>query len=228
MTKLSETLELTQKPGYGVQLRFSKVMRVTKTGKLSLSDWYTCREDFYKTWKGRSMICFGTTHPRRFLNFIRIAEKRIEKLGVEKVPATKVGRTNVKGISWIDVSDWWLAEPMRMSFFTEFIRAGTYFDRPLKDNEKPATGCNNGHPDKVDFYTALWMRPMFKTTQAAVLRFLDGYTHYTGKAGLQWYTAMYHNGYQQGPRPVVGPALQKLLVMPKANPLPHSGVDQAT
>lgn len=223
MAELSKTMKLTKNCG-GRDLQFCKAS-ITRTGKLSLSEWHPCRETFYQTWKSTPIICFGAKYPRRLLSFIRITEIRLSKLSGEEIPATKVGRTNCKGITWIEVSSWWRATAIRRSFFTEFIRAGSYYNRPLTNEEKaivisPIYGHTQTLSRKADYWTAMMMRIHFRKTQPAVLRFLDGYTHYTGSRSCQWFTAMFHADYDDGPEagPVCGSRLKKLLVKPPQAP----------
>lgn len=216
----------SSKPNFS--LHFNQIKQVDTNGKMELGTWFKCREKFHEIWD-QPLICFGTKYPRKFLEFIRITEDRISKLSGEQIQGTTAGRTNYKGITWLQVDEWWMSEKMRMSFFSELIRAATLYNRPLSTTDKLQHAINvlpTGTPTlpkRIDYWTAMWLKPHLKATQQAAMRFLDGYTHYTGSSNM-WFKAMFvgelsnqKNLTVDDISPVRGRLLEKLLVKPKLN-----------
>jgi hypothetical protein len=95
--------------------------------------------------------------------------------------------TNRNSVTWLKVSPWWSEQAMRRSLLTALLRASQIYI-PAHDN----------------FEESLWSCRYLKHTQAAVKRFLSGYTWYTGRVC----------GWDRQFRYVTSEQLKKLLVKP--------------
>ena len=238
MPRLAKKINLKQAVTHNPKLQFALARIDKSTKSLVLYEWCSCREVLHNYWTSsphtkRNLMCFGCYYPVKILEFLRITEERIAKLSGEKIVYSKVGRTDQKGINYIEISNFWIANPIRKSFFTELLRAASCYDRPLTNEEKNKIQ-STPKPERADYWTALWMRSYFLQTQPAVLRFLDGHTHYSRRMNHQWLSAMNLNAGYQAPageciQPVRGKLLERLLVMPpkpkakaKAKPKPKA------
>ena len=132
-----------------------------------------------------------------------MAEERIRGKG--RWRRTQVGPTEYPNITWIKLSQFWLNDKMRKSFFTILLRAARHFNSQADDLEK-------------EFERALFKddQGYFNKTKPAVERFMKGFTKYVGSKGM-WYTAMFFDtsaNSSDDTRPVSGQRLKKLLVKP--------------
>lgn len=187
---------------------------VKEEDRFKLGNWKTCREDFAKSWKDHKFIVFshkkgankGSNTSYSIAIFIRMAEERIRGKG--RWRRTQVGPTEYANISWIKLSQFWMNDKMRKSFFTILLRASRHFNSQADDLEK-------------EFERALFSddQGYFKNTKPAVERFMKGFTKYTGTKAM-WYSAMYYDTsvYNSDTTaetmPVRGKRLTKLLVKP--------------
>lgn len=145
---------------------FSKIDYMKADGTLVALEWLYCREYFQDESAGirRFLFCHKPNKCRRIAAFTHRVE---EKLGLAE--RTEIGPTQRYNISWLRVSPWWMCTSMKRSFFTMLLRCGQNYN-PKTDNFEEALFST--------FYT--------KNTEAAVRRFLDGHTRYTGKK-KGWY-----------------------------------------
>lgn len=119
--------------------------------------WYSCREEFDDVFPSRSrkLLFYDDRQGENIARFIEEVEKR---LSVE--PKSEIlGFENVSNVSFVNFSKWWIANRARRQLFTILLRCGTAY--------------------RDDFDRALKSQDYILETQAAVDKFLKGYTHCT-------------------------------------------------
>jgi hypothetical protein len=127
-------------------------------GTLISNAWWDCRELFQDDFtKKTETILFAhkSGHYPRIRTFISIAEELLD------APASEVGPTHRKTITYIIPSDFWTQYPIRRSLFSILLRASVGF--------------------RGDFDSALYRNSYVASTRKAVERFFGGHTTYNGR-----------------------------------------------
>lgn len=144
---------------------YAKIAKFSKN-TIVCHDWVSCREDFLTTSRGLTYFLFKHFHKRRS-NICAFMERVENILRIES--KSIIGPTNRDDVSWIRISPWWSRVHIKRSLYTALLRAGQKF-----------------HPEKKNFYRALFSVDYLAETDMAVLHFLGGNTRYTGKK-QGWY-----------------------------------------
>ncbi len=120
-----------------------------------------CRERFAVSFN--SDVCsLYFKHPAgKSIDVASFILKTEEVLGLKFI--SEFAETNRDTILWIAPSDFWRKCSIRRSLFTIFLRAGNYYD------------C-----DKNNYEEALFRQDYVAPTRKAIIRFLFGFTEYTG------------------------------------------------
>jgi len=127
--------------------------------------WIGCREVFHrranKTFRARGFYFVISKNGREDLaQFIKEVEDRLVLS-----TRTKIHQTNLPDVVYIDPSRFWFRQWMRFSLFTILLRAGMRYKGNIEDTLKASTYSSQ--------------------TYRAIIRFLEGRTHWTGW-GWNW------------------------------------------
>lgn len=165
---------------------YSLVREVSLDKSLVPKRWIFCREVITSKLKGARRLLFRhrKRHGKNVAMFIAKVE---EKLNIN--PRTKFGPTQRNNIMWLRVSPWWTSSSMKISLFTALLRAGQNYSLATDNFEK-----------------ALYSIVYTRKTKAAIERFFNGYTRYTGNI-RGWHT--------QFTKVLTEEHLCRLLVAPK-------------
>lgn len=123
----------------------------------------TCRERFAGKWNQKTLgfyLKIPDDCSRNVACFILKTEKILKRRTF-----SQYANTNRQSIMWIQPAFFWKSSRMRRSFFTILVRAATSYI-PSVDN----------------YEAALYGYHMFYDTRSAVMRFLFGFTVYSGPA----------------------------------------------
>lgn len=121
----------------------------------------TCRERFAIQWN-ETTKGFYLTHPKDKGFDIACFLKKSELI-LKQTEFSQYSLTNRDTVLWIEPSQFWMSCRMRRSLLTILVRAGILYDNKA-DNYEEA------------LYSEKWAKP----TKIAVMRFLFGFTKYSG------------------------------------------------
>jgi hypothetical protein len=176
---------------------FSRVERVLKDGSLLAREWMYCREYFQDVSTGARRVLFSHRANMGY-NVAAFIDRVETKLKIQ--PRSQFGPTQRTTITWGRISPWWTTTSMRRSLFTAFLRAGTNY-RPMRN--------------PPNFEDALLSINYTRQTEEAVLRFMKGYTKYTGNQ-RGWYNQFrWGSGTYLRPQRPSAKEVKQLLVKPE-------------
>jgi hypothetical protein len=121
----------------------------------------TCRERFAKQFNENKKEFFFKHSPDKGIEVATFVNKIEDLLSLDE--KSKFSETNRNTILWVECSTFWSQCPMRRSLFTILLRAGMLYETK-KDN----------------FEESLFSEKYVKRTKRAVMRFLFGFTEYSG------------------------------------------------
>lgn len=136
-----------------------------KTGSFTLESPFSfekCRERFAASFKSDT-IGFYFLHNAGYLENVALFLLRTEE--ILEVPSSEFALTNREYILYIEPSMFWRECSMKRSLLTILLLCGMVYD------------C-----DKNNYEEALFSHEYIKRTNAALMRFMFGFTRYTGPA----------------------------------------------
>ena len=141
----------------------------------------TCRERFAKQFNKDKKEFFFKHIPDKGIEIATFVNKIEDLLSLDK--KSKFSETNRNTILWVECSEFWSQCPMKRSLFTILLRAGMLYETK-KDN----------------FEESLFEEKYVNRTKRAVMRFLFGFTEYSGppivsNSGTGTGTVPYNTGW---------------------------------
>jgi hypothetical protein len=165
MSKTSEALLYIDTPYRPEPGSFCKP-KGTTGGRYIAGQWYECREIWH--YELKDLPLFFYSHISGKTRAVAAFITKVENI-LDVRPRSHIGPTQRKTICWVEPSSWWTRLAMRRSLFTILLRVAQHY-----------------HTEEDNFRDALYSHHYTKNTRYAVERFLNGYTHYTGRK-RGWY-----------------------------------------
>lgn len=141
----------------------------------NLCNWYSCREYFHSYADCVNLngyfYCIGTLSVENFISFVELLEDHFK---IEN--RTVIQHTDKPNVVWLNLSNWWVKNPMNHAFFTIAIRSVLGFSNKIK---------------KDDLKKTIMTHEYFTTTQKAVEEFFKGKTEYVGNT-REWVRSFYN------------------------------------
>ena len=177
---------------YMIAGTYAKVKK-TPGNTLTPRAWYSCRECFQDDAKGIKwmLFCHKPNKGYSISYFIHHIERKLRLRTF-----STFGPTQSNKLTWICASSWWMVNSMRRSFFTALLRAAQQY-----------------RLDKDNTLGALWSNRYLRQSKYATLRFLRGYTKYTGHIN-GWNNQFFWGGEWNKPKPPTPEEVRKLLIKP--------------
>lgn len=150
--------------------KFNQVYTIPPAGQFALDveypktpHWYNCRENFASQFTDK-VVGFFYSMPPYSLDIISKFIGKFEK--IIEVPSSLFVATNKVNVLWFEPTEFWRSCLIRRSLLTALLRCAVNY----KENNF----------DEVLFSPAYNENRWIRETKEATLRFLYGYTHWTG------------------------------------------------
>lgn len=171
--------------------------------------WDHCREQFAVHYTQHTQGFYFSHPPEKGEDVASFLVKCERILGIEelKTPFSQsvFGKTGKQTVIWVEASRFWSCCPMRRSLITVFLRCGMNYSEE-QDNFDEALFSEQFHKDNQ--YT--------RETRSATLRFLFGFTRYTGNfPPVGTYTSVLKFGWHEEFSKMDDFTVRKRLVLPE-------------